>query len=69
VIKAIWAVAHRLLHVIWRVLHLRERYRELGPLAMDPASIQRRFRRLSKQMAALGYTIQLVATVGAAGAL
>jgi len=67
--KAVWAVAHRLLHVIWRVLRLGERYRELGPLASDPISMQRRFRRLSRQMAALGFTIQLIPPAGPAEVL
>lgn len=59
--KAIWAVAHRLLRLVWRILHLQEHYREQGPLAHDAASIQRRFRRLAKELIALGYTVQLTA--------
>jgi transposase len=57
--KAICAIAHRLLRIIWRILHLGEHYQEHGRLAEHPASIERRFRRVAKQMAALGYSIQL----------
>lgn len=67
--KAIWAVAHRVLHVIWRILHLGECYRELGPLALDPISIQRRFRRLARQMSSLGYSVQFTNPDGSMGAL
>jgi transposase len=59
--KAIWAVAHRLLRVLWRILHLGEHYREHGPLADQAATIQRRFRRIANQMTALGYRIQVLA--------
>src|SRR5690242_6294679 len=37
--KAIWAVAHRLLRVIWKVLHNGVRYIEFGPLGLNPAAI------------------------------
>jgi transposase len=57
--KAIWAIAHRLLRLVWRILHLQEHYQEQGPLAHDLASVQRRFRRLSKELTALGYTVRL----------
>jgi transposase len=59
VYKAIWAVAHRLLRIVWRILHLGEQYLERGSIHHQAASIQRRFRRLAKHMALLGYTIQV----------
>jgi transposase len=57
--KAIWAVAHRILRVIWRLLHLGERYQEKGLLAHQAETFERRFRRLQRQMSALGYRLQL----------
>ncbi len=57
--KAIWAVAHRLLRIVWRILHLGEQYLERGCILQQAASVQRRFRRLAKHMALLGYTIQV----------
>jgi transposase len=57
--KAIWAVAHRLLRIVWRILHLGEQYLERGLILQHAASLQRRFRRLAKHMALLGYTIQV----------
>jgi hypothetical protein len=44
--KAIWAVAHRMLRVIWKVLHNGVRYIEFGPLELNPAAIRQRKRAL-----------------------
>ncbi len=57
--KAIWAVAHRMLRIIWRSLHLGERYQEDGPLIERIEIVQRRFRRISRQLAAYGFYVQL----------
>lgn len=65
--KAIWAVAHRLLRILWRILHLGEHYREQGPLAESASAIERRFRRIARQMAALGYQVQLTPAVDSTG--
>ena len=55
--KAIWAVAHRLLRVIWIVLHRQAEYRELGPAALQPQSQQRRIRKMVRELSSLGYHI------------
>jgi len=55
--KALWAVAHRLAHVIWIVLHRKQRYRELGPLATSSASLQIRIRRMIRQLRGFGYAV------------
>ena len=55
--KAIWAVAHRILRVIWIVLHRGESYRELGPLAGNPQHIQRKLRRMVRELTHFGYQI------------
>ena len=67
--KAAWAVAHRILRVIWKVVHQRQTYRELGELALNPAAVQRRFRRVAKQMASLGFSVQLTPPTGPAEVL
>jgi transposase len=55
--KAIWALAHRLLHVIWIVLHRRADYHELGPAALQPESQQRRIRKMVRELSSFGYQI------------
>jgi transposase len=57
--KAVWAVAHRLAKVIWKVLHEQVHYLERGPLALDTLAMKRRVSRLSRQMRKLGYVIEL----------
>jgi transposase len=57
--KAIWAIAHRIAKVIWKVLHDKVRYIERGPLAQDPKAMQRRVATLARQMRKLGYTIEV----------
>lgn len=56
--KAIWAVAHRLCRVIWKILHTGERYREMGDLANNPALVRRRQRRIAAEFRRLGYQVQ-----------
>jgi transposase len=58
---AIWAVAHRLLRLVWKVLHQEVRYQERGPLGLNAITIQRRKRRLVRQLRELGYTVKLEA--------
>jgi len=57
--KAVWAVAHRIARLIWKLLHQKVHYIERGPLAMDPIAMKRRVARLTKQMRKLGYTIEV----------
>ena len=57
--KAIWAVANKLLRIVWRILHLGESYIERGPVGHNLDSLKRRFNRLSKDLAKHGYTAQL----------
>ena len=58
---AIWAVAHRLLRLIWKVLHQGARYQERGPLGLNPKAIERRKRRLVRRLRELGYRVKLEA--------
>jgi len=62
--KAIWAVAHRIAKVIWKVLHDKVRYIERGPRALDPQAMKRRVTALARQMRKLGYTIELKPLAG-----
>ena len=56
--KAIWAVAHKLCRIIWKILHDGVEYQELGRQP-DPKSIERRTGKLVRQLRALGYQVQL----------
>jgi transposase len=55
--KAIWAVAHRLLRIVWIVLHRRTPYREIGPAALHPQALQRRIRKMIRELGQLGYQV------------
>ena len=57
--KAVWAIAHRIAKVIWKVLHEQVHYLERGPLALDPIAMKRRVSRLSRRMRKLGYIIEV----------
>src|SRR5262249_15305310 len=56
--KAVWAVAHRLCRLIWRVLHEGVRYVEHGP-TVNALTLKRRKQRLVTQLKKLGYSVQL----------
>ena len=56
--KAIWAVAHRLCRLIWKVLHDKVRYVERG-LAPTPIALKRRRQRLVTQLRIMGYQVEL----------
>lgn len=64
--KAIWAVAHRMLRLIWAILHKGIEYQDRGPLARDAAHLKRMLERNIRALRKLGIDIQL--TVTAAGA-
>jgi len=57
--KAIWAIAHRIAKVVWKVLHDKVHYIERGPMALDPLAMKRRVTKLARQMRRLGYTIEV----------
>jgi hypothetical protein len=60
--KAVWAIAHRLCQLIWKVLHEGVPYVEYGP-APTPLSLKRRRQRLVTQLKKLGYQVQLTPVV------
>jgi transposase len=65
--KAIWAIAHRLCRLIWKVLHDSVRYVEHG-LAPSPIALKRRRQRLVTQLRKMGYHVELTLAAGNASA-
>lgn len=59
--KAIWAVAHRLLKLIWKILHQGVEYVEHGPLVLNEKARKRRKQRLLRELRSLGYTVAVAA--------
>jgi transposase len=58
-LKAVVAVAHRLLRVIYYVLRDQVPYRELGPDHLSPQEAQRQLQRHVQHVEQLGYTVTL----------
>jgi transposase len=56
--KAIWAVAHRLCRLVWKILHGGVRYEERG-YRPEQDAVRRRARRLIRDLRRLGYQIQV----------
>jgi transposase len=54
--KAVWAVAHRLCRLLWKILHEGAEYIEYGQ-SRDPKALQRRLARLTRQLRAFGYQV------------
>lgn len=56
--KAVWAIARHISVVIWKILHDGVQYLERG-LPTTPQAAKRRVQRLTQQLRALGYSIEL----------
>lgn len=56
--KAIWAVAHRLCRLVWKILHQNAHYLERG-VCPNTLTAKQRTRRLIRQLQSLGYTVLL----------
>lgn len=56
--QAVWAVAHRLCRVVWRILHDKVRYVEQG-VNRDPKARANRARTLARALRQLGYKVDL----------
>jgi len=54
--EAIWAIAHRLCRLIWKLLHDRVSYQERGP-SVSLKSQRTRAARMAKQLRAMGYRV------------
>ena len=55
---ALWAVAHKMVRVIWTILHQHLRYLEKGYVA-NPRAARQRAARLLRQLKRLGYSVQI----------
>jgi transposase len=55
---AIWAVAHRLCRLVWKILHDGVRYVEQGAFR-DPKARKRRAQALAQALRRLGYNVQI----------
>jgi transposase len=56
--QAVWAVAHRLCRVVWKILHDKVHYVEQG-INRDPKARANRARTLARALRRLGYTVEL----------
>lgn len=65
--KAIWAVAHRLCCLVWKILHQRISYQEYGD-PPNPSSVRRRATRLVRELRRLGYQVNMQLTPAIPGA-
>ncbi len=56
--KAVWAVAHKLCRVLWKILHTGVEYEEQGSRPNTEA-VRKRTKRLAAELRRLGYGVQL----------
>ena len=56
--SAIWAIAHRLCRLLWKILHERVRFREQGD-EPSPRAKRQRAQRLLRSLRRLGYQVTL----------
>ena len=56
--KAVWAVAHRLLRVVWMALHKGLVYQELGPAALNPQAAAKRLEKMLREIKKLGFRVE-----------
>jgi transposase len=56
--SAVWAIAHRLCRVVWKILHAGVRYIEQGR-EPDPQAKKRHARRLAQALRKLGYKVAI----------
>jgi transposase len=60
--EAIWAIAHRLCRLIWKILHQGVRYEERGP-AVSAKSNRSRATRMIRELRKLGYRVEPVSAI------
>jgi transposase len=66
--KAIWAVAHRLCRLVWKILHQGVKYIEYGERP-NPKAVRKRANKLLRDLKALGYQVQITSANPEAPAL
>ena len=59
--QALWAIAHRLCRLVWKILHDGVRYIEQGEYR-DPKAKKQRARALARALRKLGYDVQITPT-------
>jgi transposase len=59
--KAVWAIAHRLCRLVWKILHQGIRYQEHGPSVSAKAN-RKRLSKMIRELTKAGYQIQLPAS-------
>jgi transposase len=62
--SAVWAIAHRLCRLVWKILHQGIRYIEQG-IESEPKLLIYRARSLAKQLRKFGYNVQITPVDGA----
>jgi transposase len=60
--KAIWAVAHKVCRVVWKILHQGVRYIEYGEYP-NPKARKRRIQRMLQSLRKLGFEVNLTPLV------
>lgn len=60
--EAIWAIAHRLCRLFWKILHQGVRYEERGP-AVSAKSKRSRATRMIRELRKLGYRVEPVGAI------
>jgi len=60
--KAISIVVHLLVRIIWKVLHVKEKYVEKGARAVNAKALLRRASRLTRELRRAGYHVTISAT-------
>jgi hypothetical protein len=56
--KAIWAIAHRLCRLTWKILHQGVGYIEYGSRT-NPKAVKTRMNKLLRELRSLGYQVQV----------
>jgi transposase len=62
--SAVWAIAHRLCRLVWKILHQGIRYIEQG-IESEPKLLIYRAKYLAKQLRKFGYYVQITPANGA----
>jgi transposase len=56
--QALWAIAHRLCRLVWKILHEKVRYIEQG-VQRDPKALKKRLHSMARSLRQLGYNVSL----------
>ena len=56
--QALWAIAHRLCRLVWKILHDQVRYIEQGA-QRDPKALKKRLQSMARSLRQLGYNVSL----------